>query len=614
MALLAPNRPHASGTTLKERRLFVVSFVMVVALLVGLGLASVDTLSAVRAFVGGESLWSKGQKDAVQALHLYARSRDPADYGRFMAALSVPLGDRIARLELDRADPDLDIARQGFLQGANHPDDVDGMIRLYRNFRYVSFMAEAIAIWAEGDVQIAQLVALGDQLRLELSAPQPDMRRVEALLVQVHDLNDELTQLERRFSDRLGEASRITGRILMVSTVAVAVVLGLAVGLYMHRMLQRQDRTERALRESNERWELGADAGGIGVFDWQIDTDQLGLDARAARLHGLDATGHLRVDRQAFARPIDVQDQHRLMAAVQQAAEAGSLVDARYRVAPPGGKVRHVQLIGRARVGDAGVHLTGVLLDVTEGVRAEQLRLDKEAAERASRAKDEFLSRVSHELRTPLNAIIGFTQLMQVDQVDPLTPGQSRRMAQVLHGGQHLLRLVNDILDLTRIGRGDLPLEWSSVDVADVLRASVNLVEPLAREKHVEIRQALPPGGAEVVTDPLRLQQVFVNLLSNAVKYNRRHGLVQIDCRVDGQHATVSVRDSGPGLTEHQLGQLFQPFNRLGAEYSGVEGTGLGLVITRQLLKHLRGSLEVRSEPGRGSCFEVRVPQQGVPG
>ncbi len=614
MALLAPHRPHASGTTLKERRLFVVSFMMVVALLVGLGLASVDTLSAVRAFVGGESLWSKGQKDAVQALHLYARSRDPADFGRFMAALSVPLGDRIARLELDRPDPDLNIARQGFLQGANHPDDVDGMIRLYRNFRHVSFMADAIAIWAEGDEQIAQLVALGDQLRLELSGPQPDMRRVEALLVQVHDLNEALTQLERRFSDRLGEASRITGRILMVATLAVAVVLGLTVGLYMHRMLQRQERTERALRESNERWELGADAGGIGVFDWQIDTDQLGLDARAARLHGLDATGHALVDRQAFAGPIDVQDQHRLMAAVQQAAETGSLVDARYRVAPAGGKVRHVQLIGRARVGDAGVHLTGVLLDVTEGVRAEQLRLDKEAAERASRAKDEFLSRVSHELRTPLNAIIGFTQLMQVDQVDPLTAGQARRMAQVLHGGQHLLRLVNDILDLTRIGRGDLPLEWSSVDVADVLRASVNLVEPMAREMHVEIRQALPPGGAEVVTDPLRLQQVFVNLLSNAVKYNRRHGLVQIDCRVDGRHATVSVRDSGPGLTEHQLGQLFQPFNRLGAEYSGVEGTGLGLVITRQLLKHLRGSLEVRSEPGRGSCFEVRVPQQALPG
>lgn len=263
---------------------------------------------------------------------------------------------------------------------------------------------------------------------------------------------------------------------------------------------------------------------------------------------------------------------------------------------------------------DGRVVLHGFTWDVSDRRRAqdalrqhEALRLAHEAAERASRAKSEFLSRVSHELRTPLNAILGFTDLMALDAGQPLGDAQRRRLEGVRQAGQGLLALVDDVLDVSRIEQGQLRLKHDPVPLAALLRAAGEAVEPLARSRGVSL-SAVEPGSACVRGDAAAAQQVLVNLLSNAIKYNRPGGAVRVSCEAapDG-HWAVHVDDEGLGLRPDQLTQLFQPFNRLGAERRRIGGTGLGLVIARALARAMGGDVMATSTPGQGSRFTMRL-------
>ena len=192
-------------------------FLAVVVLLVLLGSTSIAILSSVRAYVGGEGLWSKAQKEAVYYLNRYADTRSEADYRQYLEAIAVPLGDRKAREELEKPRPDLAVARQGFIEGRNHPDDISGMIWLFRRFRNVSFIDQAIAIWADGDRQIGELMAVADALHTEVTGGKGDPRH-EALLSRINDINTRLTPLEYSFSATLGEASRYTAIALLAAT------------------------------------------------------------------------------------------------------------------------------------------------------------------------------------------------------------------------------------------------------------------------------------------------------------------------------------------------------------------------------------------------------------
>lgn len=274
------------------------------------------------------------------------------------------------------------------------------------------------------------------------------------------------------------------------------------------------------------------------------------------------------------------------------------------RILRPDSTVRYVHLL--AHTSPQG--LSGTLQDITERKAAEmQLIAAREEAERASRAKSDFLSSMSHELRTPLNAIIGFAQILEYDS--ELNADQIDSVREILKAGQHLLDLINEVLDLAKIEAGRLTLSLEAVELSPIIEGCLGLVTSLADKSNIRLSyDALP--RAVVWADRTRLKQVLLNLLSNAIKYNRADGSVKITVSTpNAEHLRICVADTGRGIPAARLVELFQPFNRLSAEKSAIEGTGIGLSITRSIVELMGGQVGVESDFGLGSRFWIDLPQ-----
>lgn len=290
-------------------------------------------------------------------------------------------------------------------------------------------------------------------------------------------------------------------------------------------------------------------------------------------------------------------------------------------------KVTEYELTARARDGketvvsynattfyDRDRKLQGVFAsarDVTERKRLDLVLLEKNVelenatavAEKANLAKSDFLSSMSHELRSPLNAILGFAQLMQTD-TPPITKSQNESVGQILQAGWHLLKLINEILDLAKVESGQVPMSQEPVSMREVMLDCRSMIEPQAQQRGITMAFPRFETPCFVSADRTRVKQVLINLLSNAIKYNVDHGKVEVTC---AEHSPgrirISIRDTGAGLFPEQLAQLFQPFNRLGKEASNEEGTGIGLVVGKRLVELMGGSIGVESEVDTGSVF-----------
>ncbi len=282
------------------------------------------------------------------------------------------------------------------------------------------------------------------------------------------------------------------------------------------------------------------------------------------------------------------------------------------------GALRHdgskfpVQLaVSPMKTGDV-VTFCGFITDITEQKRADALREEKEDADRANRAKSEFLSRMSHELRTPLNAILGFSQLL--DRQNP-TATQRSRLSHIIRAGEHLLKLIDEVLDISRIESGNLQLSPEPVCVVVALQEALDLIRPLAEERAIDLSTPSPIDDTYfVLADSQRFKQVLLNVLSNAVKYTPIEGKVTISCRSASEDTLrILVSDTGVGIPADKLAGLFTPFERLGAEQSSVEGTGLGLALSQRLMHAMGGSIGAESTFGKGSTFWVELPRAKSP-
>ena len=284
-------------------------------------------------------------------------------------------------------------------------------------------------------------------------------------------------------------------------------------------------------------------------------------------------------------------------------------VQTRFRVQHTEGHWVTLDTRGQAVFDDEGAFAGAVIVtrDMTPRIMSEQrLRDAREAAERASRTKSEFLSRMSHELRTPLNSILGFSQLLQMDE---LPEEQSGFVDHILRAGRHLLDLIDEVLDIARIESGHLELLMTAVAVTEIVNDAVELTRPMADGAEVSVRVAIEPGCALLVSaDRQRLLQVLLNLLSNAVKYNRPGGWVEVSCQESASgHLRLIVADNGRGIAAEDVDRVFTPFDRLGAEQTGVEGTGVGLALSQHLVQRMGGQIGFESVIGVGSSFFVEL-------
>lgn len=384
---------------------------------------------------------------------------------------------------------------------------------------------------------------------------------------------------------------------------------------------------EEALRSADRRAALAARSAGIGT--WEVDFDPAlqveaeRWDEQMFRLRGLEPADKPpgRAARLALVHPDDAS---LTVDASGERLASDAPLSYEFRLLLADGSVRWLASRSIAvRDGTQPVRRrVGVNWDVTESKTADITRQEKALAEHENRAKSQFLSRMSHELRTPLNAVLGFAELLHVEASHANAADQLAKLGHIRAAGEHLLGLINDVLELSRL-ESDAPRRAAQqIGLADLVAETLPLVEPLARRHGVTLHGASP--AAVVLGDRRRLRQVLINLLSNAIKYNHPGGDVWLEAdqlppvpgSADGQPAggntgstvLLRVRDNGRGLSPQQLAHLFEPFNRLGVERESIEGSGIGLVIVKTLVEGMNGTVTARSEPAAGTVFELRLP------
>ncbi|MBI4499250.1 MAG: PAS domain S-box protein [Chloroflexi bacterium] len=403
------------------------------------------------------------------------------------------------------------------------------------------------------------------------------------------------------------------GRLTVEVTPQVIDFRGRRAILVMMRDVTERNRLHRQLLESEARFRLLAESSTDLISRHAPDGTYLYASPSSFSLVGYapeELVGRSAYD---FFHPED-------LAAIQQSHETilalPDTYTVAYRIRRKDGRYIWLETTSRT-IRDAGtgavqeIHAASRDITRRKAIEAALTHAQREAVE-ANQAKSEFLSRMSHELRTPLNAILGFAQLLQMD---PLTGEQRESLEQIVRGGRHLLELINEVLDISRIEVGRLQLSPEPVPLGPLLQDVVDLVRPLAAPRELTVTTDLGEVAREhVLADHQRLKQVLLNLIHNAVKYNRPGGTVTVWARPTAeQELRIGVTDTGPGIPAELQERLFTPFERLGAERTEVEGTGLGLALSKRLVEAMGGTLGLESEVGRGSAFWVELPRVASP-
>jgi len=382
--------------------------------------------------------------------------------------------------------------------------------------------------------------------------------------------------------------------------------------------ISRFKATEDALRLSEARNARVLSAAHDGIWEWAADAEN-GFGRFDSSDSAWEHLGYTSDDRMQFQDRDQMEIWRSHMHPDDMAHFRESLrghfverkpFDVEYRIFDKQGNIRWMRTRGQAVFNESGraYVMSGINIDISRIKLAEEKILKaKEDAEKANQAKSDFLSSMSHELRTPLNAILGFTQLFDYD--NNLTKEQTENVYQIRKAGQHLLQLINDVLDLAKIESGKMALSLEPVMPYRLVEECFTMVSNLADKRNIRLlydRQGLE--DVHVVADSIRLKQSLLNLLSNAVKYNVDGGEVMVRFQHEQNNLVIAIEDTGPGIPYDKEPYIFEPFNRLGAENTTVEGSGVGLVITRQLIEMMGGTINYCPVTASGACFKVSMP------
>ncbi|MGE3975455.1 MAG: response regulator [Bdellovibrionales bacterium] len=493
-------------------------------------LFTMDVLSAVRSFVSGEGLWSKAQKDAVYNLQRYATTQDDRYYSEYLRHLQIPLGDRRARLELIKAKPDLKSVHEGFAQGEIHRSDIPGLIRLIRNFYWVSYVNHALVVWTEADTLIDDLMSAARDLRAEVqnSTKENPSPGVASVLIRIETLDDQFTSLEKEFSYTLGEGSRWLESLLkwlLLCAVFTVEATGVCLTFLFTRNLSR------SLKElSNTAIEVGN-----ANFSYEI--------------------------------PVRSKD------------ELGQMAQA----------------------------LNQMVQNLKKNIG------EREKAESASKIKSLFLANMSHEIRTPLGVILGIAEILKDKNISVDDHDQYVQMIE--RTGNNLKRIINDILDISKVEAGHLEIEKTTFQLSDFMKETQEALNVRAEEGGNKLK-FVDKGEypSAIHTDRIRLRQILLNLVGNALKFTKE-GLVVVEYGTHQVPLTNAlqlyfrVSDTGIGISPDNIKQLFLPFsqadNSITRQY---EGTGLGLILSKRLAQSLGGDVILeKSDLGLGSTFLITV-------
>ncbi len=490
----------------------------------------------------------------------------------------------------------------GFLSYLGYDEaEVDAITDAQKFLRFVH--AKDRRLLREKVVTLLKTGASSDDMLVRALRPDGSVVWVELRLEAVRDAS--------------GWAHHLSGLVFDVSKLKAA----------EQALKTSEARHARIIDGSNDGiWEWSAESGGRrmgltddGRLDWTSQEGQFTFSARCWEMLGFDAEedkDFIERGLSAWRERVHPDDERLYDRVVVEHFTQKRPFDIEYRSRAKDGSWRWLRSRARASFDKYGrpVAMSGTNMDITELKEAEERVLNaKEEAEQASQAKSQFLSSMSHELRTPLNAILGFTQLFELDS--NLTREQRQNIKEIKSAGKHLLELVGDVLDLAKIEAGHVDIRLENVLPTRIISECAALLKTQFETRELDVSIEL--NGLEqqaISADAIRLKQVLLNLIGNAAKYNKVSGKILVSVSLhDDARMEISVQDTGPGIPASLQTQLFQPFNRLGAERSGIEGTGVGLVITKQLVEQMGGEIDFTSEENVGSRFWVVFPLAEVP-
>jgi PAS domain S-box-containing protein len=572
-------------------------FLAIVISLLGLSYTTIENLSAARAYVGGEGLWSKAQKQAVHDLLRYSISHSDGDYQNYRSALLVPLGDRQARLELEKPVPDTGIVRNGFLQGRNSPQDVEGMATLFRRFRHSTYMSEAVEIWAQADVLIDRLEKLGDKLHDEISSGRPDPLRIAEIARQVDVVGNQLTPLEDRFSYALGAGARQAKGSFLIITFGATVTSVIAGLLFTFFML-------RHIRQTEERYKHLIDTANDAILVLYAETKVIvQANQQSSKLLGRPLRAIVGIRGEEIVLECD-------------RTEYDEILDRTFKGTAVAGKELHlIHSDGHTIAVEVNTSLTefegkkivqGIFRDITERKRLEEEVRQAQKMEVVGR----LAGGIAHDFNNLLMVIL--TQAARIKNFS--------NHPQLLEGIETVRTAAERAAALTKqllaFGRKQV-LMLQVLDLNELLREVKGMLSTLPSDQ-IQLMVIPSSQPLPVKVDPGKIEQVIMNLAVNACDAMPSGGALKIrTARVSRPqseasvtshsvpYAMVEMTDTGCGMDTETKGHLFEPF--FTTKPIG-KGTGLGLSTAYGIVKQSGGTIEVDSVPGEGTTFRVYLP------